>query len=207
MTLLWPEEKIAYDTARAAVLRPGLAPAARKMLVTLTGAIKRMSGGGREEPRWEPMERAEAVPLTEEKKAIWLAELRKTDPKVTAEMMEAELARGVLWKNNIYTVAVYDNGPDSKGGRFLHLSIKRNDRETVHDWRHLQRIKTEIAGPDAEGVELYPAESRVVDMANQYHLWVFTKAKLEFGFGTDGKAQKMTAEESAVLGSKQREGA
>lgn len=62
----------------------------------------------------------------------------------------------------------------------LHLSFKRHDRGTVIDWREKLRIKNEICdllwpdgnGEDCEAVELYPAMSRCVDMANQYHLWI-----------------------------------
>jgi hypothetical protein len=40
-------------------------------------------------------------------------------------------------------------------------------------WRDLQRIKNELIGPECEGFELYPAESRLVDTANQYWIWIF----------------------------------
>lgn len=153
---------------------------------------------------WQPLERATGYPLKPEVLAASLAEMRKTDPTMTEEKLYEKLNEGQLWKNDLYTIAVYDQGEDGKGGRFLHLSIKRNDREPIHDWRDLQRIKTELCGPEAEGVEIYPAESRVVDMANQYHLWVFTKAKLGFGFRAGAK---MTAEESSKFGSKNRPGA
>jgi hypothetical protein len=53
----------------------------------------------------------------------------------------------------------------------VHLSIKRFDRGPVRDWRHLQQIKNEVVGPEAEAFEIFPAESRLVDTANQYHLW------------------------------------
>jgi hypothetical protein len=56
----------------------------------------------------------------------------------------------------------------------LHLSIKRHDKDVLNspdDWRDKMRIKNEIAGDEAEAIELYPAMSRVVDSANQYHLW------------------------------------
>lgn len=58
-------------------------------------------------------------------------------------------------------------------GVVIHLSIKRRDRHPIHDWRHLQRIKNELVGTEYDAVELYPAERRKVDTANQYHLWVF----------------------------------
>jgi len=52
----------------------------------------------------------------------------------------------------------------------LHLSIKRLDKHPVRDWRHFQRIKNELIGEENEAVELYPAQSRLVDTTNQYHL-------------------------------------
>jgi len=52
------------------------------------------------------------------------------------------------------------------------LSIVRRDRSACHDWRDLQRIKNELCGEEREAVELHPAESRLVDTNNQYHLFV-----------------------------------
>jgi hypothetical protein len=53
-----------------------------------------------------------------------------------------------------------------------HLSIKTHDKRCVHDWRDMQRIKNELCGPEADGVEIYPAESRLMDEANQFHIYV-----------------------------------
>ena len=96
------------------------------------------------------------------------------------------------YKNNQYTVTVMEM---EGGGKYL--SIKRNDRHWKHDWRHLQRIKNELVGDEAEAVELYPAESRLVDEANHYHLWVLPMGqKYPFGFDervvSDGTDQVMT---------------
>jgi hypothetical protein len=89
-----------------------------------------------------------------------------------------------VWKNSLYTVYFRRQRPlDGEGPDLLHLSLKRNDRAVIHDWRHLQRIKNEIVGPEQEMVELYPAESRLVDTANQYHLWGVEGMALPFGFG------------------------
>ena len=63
------------------------------------------------------------------------------------------------------------------------LSIKRLDQEPIHDWRDLMEIKNQIAGEDHEAVELYPKKSRVVDTANQYHLWVLKNPVAFFPFG------------------------
>lgn len=85
-----------------------------------------------------------------------------------------------VWKNSRYQVWI--RRPSHWPGELIHLSIKRNDRNPMHDWRDLQRIKNEILGKEEEAVELYPAESRLVDAANQYHLWCFKGQRAPFGY-------------------------
>ncbi len=63
------------------------------------------------------------------------------------------------------------------------LSIKRNDKMPIHDWRDLQEIKNMIIGPEYEAVELYPAEERVVDETNQFHLFVMGDPEFRWNFG------------------------
>lgn len=55
---------------------------------------------------------------------------------------------------------------------WVHLSIRRNDRAAESDWRIMQRIKNELVGQEREAVQIFPCNSRIVDEANQYHLWV-----------------------------------
>lgn len=87
----------------------------------------------------------------------------------------------MLLRNSRYQVLIRRLEPVAPFGEGYHLSIKRNDRAVVHDWRDLQRIKNEVVGPEAEAIELYPAESRKLDTANQYHLWVFPAYRFQFG--------------------------
>lgn len=68
-------------------------------------------------------------------------------------------------------------------GAIVHLSIKRLDKAPVHDWRDIQAIKNELVGPENEGMELYPAESRLTDCAPQYHIWVFADPSLRIPIG------------------------
>jgi hypothetical protein len=49
--------------------------------------------------------------------------------------------------------------------------------------RHFQRIKNEVVGPECEAVELYPAESRLVDTATQFHLWVISDPNYRWPIG------------------------
>lgn len=74
----------------------------------------------------------------------------------------------------------------------------------VHDWRHLQAVKNLIIGPEHEGFEVYPAEARLVDTANQYHLWVFLdpKVRLPVGFG---EREVLEAHQAAAVGATQRD--
>lgn len=99
-----------------------------------------------------------------------------------------------MWMNDLYTVIVnrgQKTGIPDENGDFLTvtwLSIRRNDRQAKTDWRHMQWIKNQLVGEENEGVEIYPAESRLVDGSNQYHLWVFEDASFRFPFGfTDGR--------------------
>lgn len=104
---------------------------------------------------------------------------------------------GTDWLNAIYHVRRVDCGD------MWWLSIKRIDRRPIHDWRHLHRIKNDLVGPEHEGVELYPAESRLADSANQYHLWVFKDPTRRFPFGFQDRLVG-GPEEAAVLGAVQR---
>lgn len=82
----------------------------------------------------------------------------------------------VTFVNNIYQVSVHFKTEGAWEGP-IHLAIVRRDRSAVHDWRHLQRIKNEIVGPEREAIEVYPGESRLVDTNNQFHLWVFPEGQ------------------------------
>lgn len=98
---------------------------------------------------------------------------RKRAGEIRRMMLEDE-----VYLNSRYQVALrrLDKG-------MIHLSIKRLDREPIHDWRDLQEIKNMLTNPECEAVEIYPAESRRVDSANQYHLWVFTDQAYRVPFG------------------------
>lgn len=88
---------------------------------------------------------------------------------------EMELAGETFqwWKNNLYTVLLRLIGqPLPNWPPMVHLSIRRNDRRPVTDWRDVQRIKNDLCGPECEGAQLFPAESRLVDTSNQFHLYV-----------------------------------
>lgn len=92
----------------------------------------------------------------------------------------------VIYVCRDYQVAVFPV-PNPGGGwpGMWHLSIKRRDREPIDEnrWRILQHIKNTLLGEEHEAVEVYPAESRLVDTANQVHLWCFKLSSQQWPFG------------------------
>jgi hypothetical protein len=89
--------------------------------------------------------------------------------------------RASFYANSHYLVHVYDTVDESGVLTGRTLSLRTVENDTRHDWREMQRVKNELAGDEWEGIELYPAESRVVDTANQYWLWCFP-TPLQVGF-------------------------
>jgi len=159
----------------------------------------------------KPFTRAEPLPLRPHDLAA-LADAAG----ITVDAMQAELddqSRWPIFKNgdawDDYQVQVRWGAESAEvagtGGdgfpEMVWLSIKRIDKGVMHDWRHLQEIKNMIVGPEHEAVELYPAESRLTDTANQYHLWVLRSPTLRFPFGFD---RRVVQDDPAVGNSRQR---
>lgn len=98
--------------------------------------------------RWEPLERCPVL-----------------DPQ--AYIDHGLTAPDAVYGNKTYSVFVREIGRGA-----LHISFHRRDRAAIHDWRHMQAIKNEVAGPERLAVEIFPPESSLVDSSNEYHLWV-----------------------------------
>lgn len=132
----------------------------------------------------------------------------KVNRKQIKEAIRIERA-AELWTNDVYTV-IWRQG--KLADEFLHpsvmsewrgkcgyLSIRRNDREPCDNWRDFQEIKNQLAGPDREAVQLYPAEERLVDTANQYHLWVIPKdMAFPMGFFTDRVVSSVSTNHNGI---------
>lgn len=110
-----------------------------------------------------------------------------------------------IWKNDQYQVNVQPAEPIKGFPAMIWLSIKRLDKGPVHDWRDLQTIKNMIVGPEHEAVELYPAESRLMDTANQYHLWALADPAVRFPFGFHEGRHTASSEKAEQFGAKQRQ--
>lgn len=138
--------------------------------------------------RWRPMTRLATPPPVNRAsvQAILDAHPNEAD-EAAAQWMIERVKRAEHWTNLVYYCMAIRADPDEAPDelRLTWLSIKRHDRGTIRDWRDLQRIKNDVVGPECEAVELFPAESRLVDSANQYHLWALPPGeRWPLGFGS-----------------------
>ena len=107
---------------------------------------------------------------------------------ITEEEAEAKIAERLdsvrVYISDRYQVIVADTVTWEEGWpEMVHLSIRDKERSALLDWRDLQEIKNDLVGEENEGVQLFPAESRLVDEANQFHLWVVKDPERTFPFG------------------------
>jgi hypothetical protein len=129
--------------------------------------------------RWKALQRAVALPPSEALIRAWQSGFPDLSREAIIERMEAEQSKFELWRNDLYQVEVRRYPDDG----LVHLNIRRVDGWPGRDWRHFQFIKNELVGPECEGVEIYPAESRLVDTTNKYHLYCFTDPTYRIPFG------------------------
>ena len=94
-------------------------------------------------------------------------------------MLDDEIARETIYVNEKYQVATH-RFEHPQLGPCLHINIRRRDGGVIfRDWRDFQAIKNQLAGPECEGLEIYPAESRKVDQSNKYHIYCILTADEE----------------------------
>lgn len=148
---------------------------------------------------WQPLEEGFTPPATPE----LIRESAKA-MNISEDDVQQQLAQynegTTYWLNNIYQV----QRRELNDGRNVHLNIRRRDGKAImRDWRHFQWIKNQLVGPECEAVELYPAESRMVDSNNKYHLWCSTDPAFRFPLGMTERDVDYS-QRGATAGSKQR---
>jgi hypothetical protein len=117
---------------------------------------------------WQTMRRA-AEPKHSEHD---IARMMKLNDMTREEAIEA-LRADEYWWNDTYCATVKRFQSRSPFMPSTQLNIFRRDDGIVRDWYDLQRIKSDVLGVNVEAFELFPAENRLVDTANSYHLWAF----------------------------------
>lgn len=111
-----------------------------------------------------------------------LAKTYKVSLVEAAEMRRQALSEK-CYSNGEYLVSVSEPHILPNWPSVIHLTIARADHQPVHRWADLQEIKNVLVGEEHEAIEVFPAESRLVDMGNQYHLWVFSSSGVRLPVG------------------------
>jgi hypothetical protein len=149
---------------------------------------------------WEPLQRTQLQGPHPEASIRLQMERCGGDRAKAIELLEAYEATCEYYTNNLYQVQ-----KRSCAEGFVHLNIRRRDGAIdLRDWRHFQQIKNELVGPECEAVELYPAESRLVDTSNKFHLWVCTDPTFRFPMGFKERDVIDANPKSETPGTKQR---
>ena len=133
---------------------------------------------------WTPFVRTTPIPPSAEQVAR-VARVTGTTEDEAMRSMAYDAAVGEWWTNSRYLVIKYRDKRHDGLGWVWHLSFRRHDRQPVgpEHFRDFQRIKNELLGVEATAFEVYPAERRLADTSNQYHLWAYDDLRgFPFGF-------------------------
>lgn len=77
------------------------------------------------------------------------------------------------YQNNRYVVMIDDFALMTGGIRAIKAMVQRHDDMPFdRHWSEMQEIKNEIFGREAVGIEYYPADNKLMDVANVYWLWI-----------------------------------
>ena len=77
------------------------------------------------------------------------------------------------YQNSRYNIGIEEIGTLDPFGTVWEMTIHRLDLQPIFDWRDVQLAKNELFGPEAQAVQVFPRESMLVDVANEYWFYVF----------------------------------
>lgn len=149
---------------------------------------------------WQPLERATSFKEAPEALvAEFMQHYSLTRDEALAKTEEVQ-ATQEYWVNDVYQVSV-----SRIANNLVQINIRRRDGQAIfRDWRHFQHIKNDILGPECEAIELYPAESRLVDTNNKYHLWGCTDPSFRFPVGWQERDVRSKSNSGGAPGIRQR---
>jgi len=104
----------------------------------------------------------------------------KLEP-VNLNMCGAIIPTGLTraFRNNRYTVMIYDNSKMTNGITAIMAMIQRHDNKPLNNhWREIQAIKNEVFGKEVTAIEYYPAEADLINDHNIYWIWILPEGIL-----------------------------
>ncbi len=118
---------------------------------------------------------------------------RKLLKKPPGKLLPVDLSRApytpgmtCAFRNNRYTVMVYEDSKMTKGVSATRVMIQRHDDKPFSNhWKEIQGIKNEIFGPEVTAIEYFPAESELIDDHNIYWIWILPEGILPMHKGSE----------------------
>jgi hypothetical protein len=159
--------------------------------------------------KWKPLQEAVLDADYTHPKYLKIVQIAMEQHNLTYEQACDKLRRYddgcTYYRNHLYQVQVRPFFNEVWALHMVHINIRRIDGAAVFDWRHRQRIKNEIVGEECEAFEIYPAESRLSDESNKYHLWAITDPRVRIPVEVaDGQRHVVTTEIKKPAGIRQR---
>lgn len=105
-----------------------------------------------------------------------------------------------IYRNSRYQVHIRLIRAEGDHPEMIHISLRRLDRGILIPFRDVMRMKRELLHPEIELVELFPAEERLVDTANQFHYWGINSTDFRFPLGF---TQRLVGDGNGQEGGKQ----
>lgn len=128
---------------------------------------------------WRKMQLTDYLKPAPQKLIAAVMAAYKLDREAAIAHLADHEARSTYYVNDLYQVERINHD-----NNVVSLNIRRRDGLPImRDWRHFQNIKNDILGRECEAIELYPAESRLVDTSNKYHLWGVADPSFRFPVG------------------------
>lgn len=161
--------------------------------------------------RWKPLQPASVAhdDYRAPKNKIFIDECMRVygvDREEAIAMMERYDEGCAYWRNDLYQVQTRTFHNTVWDCEMVHINIRRIDGAPIFDWRHRQLIKNQLVGEECEAFEVYPAESRLSDEANKYHLWAFTNPEARIPVQVNRENERAVVEDEvrSPAGARQR---
>lgn len=155
--------------------------------------------------KWQPLQRAEIPEGAHPKELVSeTAKRLGVSEDDAVRILTDDVKQTEVWLNHLYQVQVrFFICAEWNRSPMVHLNIRRRDGAAIFDWRHRQWIKNQLVGPECEGMEIYPAESRLSDEGNKYHVFCFLDPAIRLPFGFQNR-HVVTEEVKSPPGLRQR---
>jgi hypothetical protein len=98
-----------------------------------------------------------------------------------------------VWRSSAFLVQVFSEGVHGEFGSVLRITVNRTAIDSSGawiegiTWDELQKIKRDVGYGSCWGIEWFPPDADVVNVANMRHLWVSENMPVKFNWVKEEK--------------------